>query len=87
MPSNQQYMDNSMSYFSHATTQDQSEEIERYNRIMSEPIENLINNLSNYSKSSLKLGIRKFSSNFRSNQRAQTAINKSYLRPSQDQTN
>lgn len=41
---------NSMSYFSNATTKDnQSEEAERVNIIMNAPIENLINNMSEYS--------------------------------------
>ena len=40
-------VNNSMSYLSN-TTKDQSEEMERINKIMNEPIENLLNNLSSF---------------------------------------
>jgi len=42
------YMQEQASYFSNATTKDQSYEIERLNKIMAEPIENLLSNLSSY---------------------------------------
>ena len=69
--------DNSISFFSNATTKDnQSEEMERLHVIMNAPIESLINNMSHYSNSNTRLGMRKFSQNERPNynKRAQTAV-------------
>lgn len=65
--------DNSISFFSNATTKDnQSEEMERLHMIMNAPIESLINNMSHYSTSNTRLGLRKYSRKERSlmNQRA-----------------
>mmetsp|Transcript_31438 Transcript_31438/g.30788 ORF Transcript_31438/g.30788 Transcript_31438/m.30788 type:complete len:105 (+) Transcript_31438:1266-1580(+) len=74
IPSQNNYLGD-LSYYSNATTKDQSNEIERFNKIMSEPIENLINNLSSYSKSSTKLGAHRLSA-MAKNSRARTAYNK-----------
>ncbi|CDW90797.1 UNKNOWN [Stylonychia lemnae] len=67
----------SISYFSNATTKEnQSEEAERFHQIMTAPIENLINNMSEFSNSQTRIGIRKFSNNdtsIHTNKRAQTA--------------
>lgn len=47
--------DQSMSMLSQNTTNDQSRDVERINKIMSDPIENIVSNLSNYTHSSTKI--------------------------------